>query len=143
LKARQDTAGRRHTLTTNYRSAQGVVAAVNQLFGAAADYPAGPFLFGDRIPLEPARAQGRKEQLVDRDRPLAGMTLWRLEQDGPVARHGPEGYLARMAAATAAEIVRLLHLAGETPAGAGFRAPGEAIVPLRPADIAILVRDGV
>jgi exodeoxyribonuclease V beta subunit len=143
LKARQDTAGRRHTLTTNYRSARGMVDAVNQLFGAAAGYPEGPFLFGDRIPLEPARAKGRAEQVVVQDRLVEGMVLWRLAQAGPVAKHGPEGYLARMAGATAAEIVRLLHLAGETPAGAGFQRAGEAIVPLRPADIAILVRDGV
>jgi exodeoxyribonuclease V beta subunit len=143
LKARRDAAGHRHTLDTNYRSAQGVVVAVNRLFGAARNYPEGPFLFGDQIPLSPAKARGREEQWEVQGRPAAGMTLWRLAQDKPVARHGPEGYLARMAAATATEIVRLLHLARENPTGAGFRKPGEAVVALRPADMAILVRDGV
>jgi exodeoxyribonuclease V beta subunit len=143
LKAREDTAGHRHTLDTNYRSTREVVAAVNQLFGAARAYPDGPFLFGDRIPLEPARAVGREEQLVVSGRPGAGMTLWRLSQAGPVARHGPQGYLTRMAEATATEIVRLLHQAGETPAAAGFRQPGGWLTPLRPAHIAILVRDGI
>jgi len=143
LKARQDTGGHQYSLDTNYRSAGGLVAAVNQLFRTAGTYPRGPFLFGDRIPLEPAKARGRDENLVVQGLPVAGMTLWRLTQEGPVARHGPEGYLARMAEAAAAEIVRLLHLAHETPAGAGFQKTGEAIDPLRPADIAILVRDGV
>jgi exodeoxyribonuclease V beta subunit len=141
LKARQDTAGHRHTLDTNYRSAQEMVAAVNQLFQAAGDYADGPFLFGDRIPLEPAAAAGRDETLMVRGRPAAGMNLWRLPQQGPMPRHGPAGYLTRMAEATADEIVRLLHLAGATPPEAGFTAPGQDLVPLRPADIAILVRN--
>ncbi|MEJ2661229.1 MAG: exodeoxyribonuclease V subunit beta, partial [Desulfobacteraceae bacterium] len=143
LEARKDTAGHRHTLDTNYRSAKGVVAAVNQLFRAAGTYPEGPFLFGDRIPLEPSKARGRDEQLVVQGHPAAGMTLWRLSQHGPVVKHGPAGYLGRMAEATATEIVRLLHLARQTPAGAGFAAPGGNVAPLQPADMAILVRDSV
>jgi exodeoxyribonuclease V beta subunit len=143
LRARQDTTGHRRTLDTNYRSTRGMVAAVNQLFAAAGEYPEGPFLFGGRIPLEPAKAKGRDEQLVVRGRSVDGMTLWRLSQDGPVAKHGTEGYLARMAEATAAEIVRLLHLAQETPPAAGFQSPTGEMKPLRPADMAILVRDGV
>ncbi len=49
---------------------------------------------------------------------------------------------AQMAESAASEIVRLLNSAEAQPAQAGFQAPDGAFRALRPADIAILVRNG-
>lgn len=142
LKARQDTRGRHYTLEKNYRSTRPMVAAVNQVFGRGSHLAQGAFLFRDQIPFEPVTARGRQETLVVEDRPVPAMTLWQMDQEGPVKKTGPEGYLARMARAGACEIARLITLGRQTPCRAGFTAPGEEMIPLRPSDIAVLVRDG-
>ncbi len=142
LKARQDTSGRHYTLEKNYRSTRPMVAAVNQVFGRGSHLARGAFLFRDQIPFEPVTARGRQETLVVVDRPVPAMTLWQMDQEGPVKKTGPEGYITRMAKAGACEIARLITLGRQTPCRAGFVEPEEEITPLRPSDIAVLVRDG-
>lgn len=142
LAARGDTAGDPFTLGTNYRSGSGMVQAVNTMFQAAADFPDGPFLFKDQIPFHPVSANGRAERLVIAGEPMDGMIVWQMAQDGPVNKTGDDGYLVGMAEAAATEMVRLLNLGGQQPAQAGFQESGGPVRDLRPADIAVLVRDG-
>ena len=142
LKARQDTMGRHYTLEKNYRSTRPMVAAVNQVFGRASHLDQGAFLFRDQIPFAPVTAQGRQEMFLKENRPVPAMTLWQMDQDGPVKKTGPEGYISRMAKACAQEITQLINLGRETPCRTGFVEPEKEITPLRPSDIAVLVRDG-
>ncbi len=149
LAARNDTRGRHYTLEKNYRSTQGMVDAVNQMFGRAAKFPDGAFLFKDDIPFDKVAAQGRSEGfMVDGDE-ASPVTLWQMDQDEPIKKTGPDGYLARNAEAGASEIVRLLNLGQALPCRAGFQYQQEqekeegALTPLRPSDIAVLVRDGM
>jgi exodeoxyribonuclease V beta subunit len=141
LKAKEDTKGHHYTLEKNYRSTHNMVAAVNQVFAGASHLPRGAFLFKEQIPFEPVKAQGRSETLMVEGRPVPAMTLWQMDQDEPVIKTGPEGYLARMAQACAREITRLINLGSQMPCRAGFAEPGKEIIPLRPSDIAVLVRN--
>src|SRR5690606_22176525 len=133
LQARRDTQGQFFTLDTNYRSTQGLVAAVNHLFQHADRHEAGAFLFKQEIPFAPVKAKGRREQLVVSGQVMPAMTLW-YDQ----APRNKGAYLADMAAVTASQIVSLLQLALERRAG--FEAD-DSFQPLQPSDIAILVRD--
>ncbi len=143
LAARRDTEDRHYTLDTNYRSTEALIGSVNQIFSHAANHPQGAFLFGDEIPFHPVMAHGGKGTWVVDEQPVNGLHVWQLPQTEPVNKTGPEGYIERMAQATASEIARLLNLAQLEPPRAGFAAPGDDnIAPLRPADIAILVRSG-
>ncbi len=155
LAARQDVGDAVYTLGRNYRSTKGVVNAVNQIFGAASDYPEGAFLFKDKIPFEPVSAQGTKDYFEVHGKPVKALTFWQMEQDEPINKTGEDGYIARTAESAAGEIVRLLNLAGLSPPMAGFQPHGEylsdqtgesdspesALVPLAPSDIAVLVRN--
>jgi exodeoxyribonuclease V beta subunit len=146
LTARHDTQGRHYTLEKNYRSTQGMVDAVNQMFDRAARFSDGAFLFKDDIPFDRVDAQGRSEGFVVDGDEAPPVTLWQMDQDEPVVKTGPDGYVARMAEAGAGEIVRLLNLGQALPCRAGFQhhQPEDAgITPLRPSDIAVLVRDGM
>ena len=143
LRARRDTGDEPYTLGANYRSTEELVESVNQMFASANPYPEGPFLFKDRIPFEPVSAKGPQGQLMVKDQPSSGLHIRQLQQTEPVIKTGRNGYLAKMAEAFADEIVRLLDLADHLPSRAGFRnAPGEPLKPLRPADMAVLVRSG-
>ncbi|WDP89107.1 MAG: exodeoxyribonuclease V subunit beta [Desulfobacter sp.] len=142
LTARTDTRGRRFTLDTNYRSATGMVGAVNRLFRRATGFEDGAFLFKDQIPFEQVAVQGRSEVFVARDTVQTPMTLWLMDQDGPVAKTGPEGYVTRMARAAAIEISGLIRQGAQQPCRTGFRQADGTVAPLRPSDIAVLVRDG-
>ncbi|KQQ64984.1 exodeoxyribonuclease V subunit beta [Pseudomonas sp. Leaf127] len=143
LRARKATAGRWHTLDTNYRSSVTMVEAANHVFLSAEQREAGKgaFLFRDGkdnpVPFQPARAQGRKERLELDGQPLSALTVWQLSNEQPVSG---TVYRQRLAASCASEIVRLLN-AG-TQGRAGFARDGQALRRLLPADIAILVRDG-
>ncbi len=141
LKARQDMDRASYTLEKNYRSVQGIVDAVNQMFRHGERHPDGAFMFKDRIDFEPVAARGRGETFVVDATPVTAMNLWLLNMDKPVKKKGRNGYLDRMAQSTAAEIARLLNLAGEQPPRAGFGQADGTVTPLRPADIAILVRN--
>nr|WP_319491510.1 exodeoxyribonuclease V subunit beta [uncultured Desulfobacter sp.] len=142
LRAKNDTQGHHYTLEKNYRSTQSMVKAVNQVFNRANQLSQGPFLFKGQIPFEPVAAQGRQETFWVDGQQMPAMTLWQMDQDEPVKKTGADGYIGKMAQTGAQEITRLLNLGGQTPCGAGFTEPGEEIIPLKPSDIAVLVRDG-
>ena len=143
LRARTATAGRWHTLDTNYRSSHAMVDSANHIFDQAEQRAEGrgAFLFreGDRnpVPFTKALAQGRKETLQVDGAPLAALTVWHLPSDQPVSG---TVYRQQLAASCASEIVRLLK--GGQQGQTGFAAPDKALRGLLPADIAILVRDG-
>ncbi|MCH5489758.1 exodeoxyribonuclease V subunit beta [Pseudomonas syringae] len=143
LRARQATDGRWHTLDTNYRSSHAMVESVNRVFTLAEqrEQGRGAFLFrdehGNQVPFSDALAQGRKETLHVDGAPLTALTVWHLQSDQPVSG---VVYRQQLAASCASEIVRLLN-AGQQ-GSAGFVTPDSTLRGLRPADIAILVRDG-
>ncbi|WP_420225298.1 exodeoxyribonuclease V subunit beta [Pigmentiphaga litoralis] len=147
LRARSATEGRHASLDTNFRSSQAMVAAVNRVFGMAEDRPAGrgAFLFrrgsGNPVPFLPVGAAGRGERFVEGAEASAthsgaSLTVWHLASDTPVGS-GP--YRERLAGGCASDIVRLLNLSSQGEAG--FARDSAPLTPLRPADIAILVRD--
>lgn len=143
LKARRDTRGRHYTLGCNYRSSRSLVMAVNRLFTHAEEHQAtGAFRFAHEgenpVPFIPVDANGRKETLVIADSTQGAVTCWLLEDDEDEGVAMGD-YLQRMAEHTASEICRLLKLAQQQQAG--FRTEA-GLTPLRPADIAILVRNG-
>ena len=142
LAARKDTGDRHYTLGKNYRSTEALVASVNRIFSAATQYPQGAFLFENQIPFHNVGAQGGKGSWVVEGKPLNGLHIWQLPQTEPVNKTGEDGYIELMAQSAASEIVRLLNLAQQQPPQAGFQASdGGSLQPLRPADIAILVRN--
>ncbi|WP_345250593.1 exodeoxyribonuclease V subunit beta, partial [Pigmentiphaga soli] len=143
LAARRAAGPRRDTLDTNHRSSREMVAAVNRVFEWGERQPGGEgaFLFrrggDDPVPFAPVQAAGRPERFVADGGPAPALTFWQLPQDKPLAAGA---YTAQAAAGCASRIVALLRQAA---AGrAGFEAPDDALRPLRPADIAILVRTG-
>jgi len=142
LDARGDSSGAPYTLGKNFRSTEGLVKAVNQVFGAGVRHSEGAFLFKDRIPFVEVAAEGRKDQLIVHGKPAKAMTFWQLQQTGILNKYGDDGYISQTAESTASEIVLLLNSAGVQPAQTGFLAPDGALTALRPADIAILVRTG-
>ena len=143
LRARRASAGRLHSLGTNFRSTQAMVAGVNRVFEQAEgrEQGRGAFLFREEddnpVPFLPVAAQGRKDrfQVAGSDQPA--LTFWALASDKPVANGN---YRDHLAPACASEIVRLLALAKE--GRCGFTSEAGDTRPLAPADIAILVRDG-
>ncbi|MDE2371418.1 MAG: exodeoxyribonuclease V subunit beta [Burkholderiales bacterium] len=137
LRARRATAGRHERLATNHRSTAELVDAVNHLFGIAEARPGpGAFLFrhagDDPLPYVPVGARGRDDVFVTAaGRPPAlTFELDATLRDGTSSR--------RLQAARSAERIAVL-LADEQ---AGFDAPGQPRRRLRPADIAVLVREG-
>jgi len=142
LKAHKHTKGRRHTLTTNYRSTNALVEAVNQVFlYADGKHPAGVFRFRreqeNPLPFLEVGAKGREEEWQIDHRLAPALTFWLLNEGKAV---GMPEYREKMAEAAASEIVRLLERA---QAGqAGFQSPADGLTPLKPSDIAILVRSG-
>ncbi|MBK1648160.1 exodeoxyribonuclease V subunit beta [Rhabdochromatium marinum] len=139
LAARQRSQGPLYTLETNYRSTEALVEACNHWFLHAEQHPRGAFRFHE-IPYLEASARGQAEQLLIQNEPASAMTLWWLENadQTPV---GSTAYRHTMAEVAAAEIVRWLH--GARAGHTGFRCcQSSAFRPLRPRDIAILVRTG-
>ncbi|MCO7597123.1 MULTISPECIES: exodeoxyribonuclease V subunit beta [Pseudomonas] len=143
LAARRATADRLHSLDTNYRSSQAMVAAVNRMFlqAEARGEGRGAFLFreaqGNPLPFVEVRAKGRSEQFLVQGQPCAALQCWLLESDEPVAS---TLYRQRLAASCASHIVGLLN--GGQQGHAGFADGTGALRPCLPSDIAILVRDG-
>ncbi|PTU02987.1 exodeoxyribonuclease V subunit beta, partial [Pseudomonas sp. HMWF031] len=144
LRARQATAGRLHTLGTNFRSSHGMVGAVNHVFERAESRESGrgAFLFreanGDNpVPFLPVESQGRKEVLCVDGQVVPALNLWHLSTEQPLSG---AVYRQQLAAACASEITRLLN--GGQRGRAGFTREGQGFKGLLPADIAILVRDG-
>ncbi|MCC5857926.1 MAG: exodeoxyribonuclease V subunit beta [Ectothiorhodospiraceae bacterium] len=141
LKARRATAGRHHTLDRNFRSTRSMVEAVNHLFRQAEGFPRAAFRFQDHnagdnpVPFTPVHAKGRDETLVLNGAPPAALTVWLDRSDDSV---GTTRFRQRMAEQAAEQITSWLNQAQHGLTGFhgqhGFR-------PLRPGDVAVLVRD--
>ncbi|RDI29128.1 DNA helicase/exodeoxyribonuclease V beta subunit [Pseudacidovorax intermedius] len=153
LRARRDTAaqadaadGAIYALDTNFRSTAAVVQAVNRVFEQASRHPRGAFRFaredGDPVPFVPVRARGRSETLWLEGAPAPALTLWSQEPEPEAGRDsvGTADYRAQMAEVFASAAVRWLADTGK--GRSGFRQPDGRWQPLRPADIAVLVRSG-
>lgn len=154
LQARNATTGRHYTLKRNFRSSEGVVAACNHLFSHAEQHPRGAFRFnadGDnQVPYVMVDAKGRKEQLCFLGQPVVPMTLWPFEhdEDEPLSM---SAYRQQAAEVAASQVTHWLNLAQQQQAGFatlsdqqpdGSNGPLNIDQPLKPKDIAILVRTG-
>ena len=143
LRARRASAGRLHSLGTNFRSSHAMVTAVNRVFeqAEAREQGRGAFLFREAgenpVPFLSVAAQGRKQEWVVQGESQPALTFWALDSEKPVASGA---YRDQLAPACASEIVRLLELGKRGLCG--FQAADGTFSPLAPADIAILVRDG-
>jgi exodeoxyribonuclease V beta subunit len=142
LSARAE-ATRLATLGTNFRSTTAMVEAVNALFLQAEQrvQGEGAFLFrgaqGNPLPFVPVGARGRDEEWVVEARTQPALTCWWLDEGKAMSK---EDHGARLGAACATEVVRLLRLGQQ--GHAGFRKAG-VLRPVRPGDIAILVNNGM
>jgi len=148
LRARVATAGRHHVLGTNRRSTHAMVQAVNGWFAWAerrdsvdGGLGGGAFMFrqsgqgraDDPMPFLPVDAHGRAETLVTSAGPVPALTLVHSLDEA----RSQEDHRTAFAQRCAEQIVAWLN----DPA-AGFDTPGQPRQPLRPADIAVLVRTG-
>ncbi|MBP1203226.1 exodeoxyribonuclease V beta subunit [Duganella sp. 1411] len=143
LSARKATTGRHYQLGTNYRSTKPVVEAVNHLFMIAEGEPAqggfgrGAFRFRDPgtrvnpLPFEAVGAKGRKERMVDADGDVPALVVACSAAQDLKA----DSYREFFAHHCAEDIVAKLN-----DERAGFDGP-EGYQRLKPADIAVLVRD--
>jgi len=120
----------RHTLKKNWRSEEGLIHALNCFFSRPAN--SNPFVF-DQIGFSPVEAADKKGRTILKDSREGPLTLWFISADDgkPLNKESSE---QEIAGATALEISRLLD-----------RESGEAVLigdrPVRPDDIAILVRE--
>ena len=143
LQARAATEGRHYVLDTNFRSTQALVDAVNQWFvQAEARDGEGAFMFragqSNPLPFEPVNANGRKERLMQGSQPMAALTVaWDEGADEPRAALSNDDIRRRGAEFCASQIVQWL-----MDEGTGFAEDGKPLQPMRPADIAVLVRTG-
>lgn len=143
LAARRATEGRHATLGTNFRSSDAMVRAVNHVFGQAEQRAQGQgaFLFrtgGDNpLPFRPVGARGRDETWWVQGAQAPALSCWWLD---PGSEMGSGDATAAMAAATAAEIVRLLQLGQQGLAG--FRSENGMLRSPAPGDFAVLVNNG-
>ncbi|VAW88729.1 Exodeoxyribonuclease V beta chain [hydrothermal vent metagenome] len=102
LQARQE-ANHIYSLNTNWRSTPAMVNAVNALFSQHST----PFLFSDIQYRLVEAAAVERDELSDENGHLAALQIWRISSQG--AKHaGRTETLARVSAATADEIARLL-----------------------------------
>lgn len=139
LQAKEDTQNRHYSLDTNFRSSVSMVEAVNQLFLMTENQqPSGAFLFKSKtdnpLPFIEVKAQGRKERWVVEGKPQPALTFWRLPPDVAEGLN-KTGYHYEMAQRCASQIVQLL-----SQPNTGYERDGE-LIPVSPADIAVLVRD--
>ena len=140
LRARATAQQPTWTLDTNYRSTEALVSAVNRVFEHADTHTEGAFAFGKgqhALPFHPVAARGRDSALVLEGQPLPPMQL--AVEDGTEAISGG-AYVELMARQAAAYLAKLLNAAQE--GRCGFRAADGVVTPLKPGDIAILVRNG-
>ena len=145
LAARRACAGRLYTLRNNYRSTQAMVAASNRCFVAAEARAsgAGAFLFrtetDNPVPFMPAEARGRGDALHASGEPLPALTVWWLAPSEGGKGSNKVRDRDRIAASCASEVVRLLNLGQAKEAGFVPDGDPNALRPLRPADLAVLV----
>ena len=138
LAARRATTGRHYVLGTNHRSTTALVAAVNHWFERAeAHAGAGAFRFRagagpeNPLPFVPVQARGRAEQFQT----AAGLVPALAIHHDLTLRSAGE-HRKHFAAQCAEQMVEWLN-----DAQAGFVEAGKPLQRLRPADIAVLVRD--
>ncbi|HJV74727.1 MAG TPA: exodeoxyribonuclease V subunit beta [Noviherbaspirillum sp.] len=141
LAARRATEGRHYHLAKNFRSTHAFVQAVNRLFlhaegdATAPGHAGGAFLFrngqDNPLPFTAVGSQGRPETLVDVNGAVPALGIW-CNTDSALDTNG---YRTHFAALCAEKIVTLLN----DPA-AGFIEEGQ-LTRIKPADVAILVRD--
>ncbi len=133
LAARCATQGRHHVLGTNFRSTQAVVDVVNRWF----EIP--PDAFGyrrgdeDPLPFQSVDAQGRSEVLQSSAGPIPAMTV--VHDDTLRSQRDARAHLSALCAE---QIVAWLR-----DPQARFADPQQGDTPLKPQDIAVLVRTGV
>lgn len=138
LSARRATAGRHYVLETNYRSTKSLVQAVNHWFRQVEDASGpGAFMFrsgaDNPVPFLPVHASGRTDRLIDAAGDVPALEIvYSAELASASAIHRRFGELC------AQRIVDLLN-----DRSAGFASEGGPLTPVRPADIAVLVRTGV
>jgi len=143
LQARRATTGRHYVLETNFRSTAPLVSVVNHWFTQAdVARPAGAFMYrrgaDDPLPFVRVKAQGRRETLQTAQGSVPAMTLVHDLQLRTAA-----GMRQVFAAHCAEQIVTWLN-----DPQSGFQSmygadgAAQTFVPLRPADIAVLVRTG-
>ncbi len=130
----------RHTLARNFRSSADMVEGVNALFQGS---PLAPGQFLEKgVDFHPVAPNGRPDRLeIDGQNPPA-LTLWQLEAHDEDGRPGniPIPQYRRQMAEVGADRIHALLEKGRR-GDAGFRAHGP-LRPVRPADIAVLVRTG-
>jgi exodeoxyribonuclease V beta subunit len=141
LAARRDTAGRHHTLGTNFRSTGAMVEAVNHVFRQAEDRPGpGAFLFRDGgsnpVAFFEVGANGREQRWCIDGGDAPALTLWALDAASPLSQ---DDHRERMSAVCASEVVRLLQ--GGQDGRAGFLDEQGQFAPVKPGDIAVLVNN--
>lgn len=125
-----------YTLGTNWRSTPGIINVVNRLFESRED----AFVFREAIDFSASAAAPTEHTLLRRDDEVqAAMTLWTipLETDakGQLKAIAKGAVAARVHAAVADEIASLLSEGADQRAMLGS-------APVRPRDIAVLVRTG-
>ena len=142
LSAREATSGRHYTLGKNFRSTEAMVTAANRCFEFAEGHPRAAFRFAregfaNPVPFSAVLAKGREARLEIGGGATAAMTLWILPgADGMISTGA---YRRGMAEAAASAIQSWLVPGGAQQAG--LRQADGSFVALRPADIAILVRN--
>ncbi len=135
LRAKRDAGEARYSLDTNWRSVPGLVAAVNAVFGERED----AFVYSEAIDYQHVQAateaMGKQHALfTENGQAVAPLSLWRIPRDEKGKPPSKTKLRGNMAQITASEIARLLTAAARGEALLGER-------PLRPGDMAVLVRD--
>ena len=126
----RDEVSARYTLDTNWRSAPGMVASVNQVFSQIDD----AFMFR-QIPFQPVQSAAKNQSLrfVFKGEKQPAMSMWLMDGEGV----GVADYQSAMAGHSAAQIRDWL-IAGQ--AGEALLYTGEKARPLMASDITVLVR---
>jgi exodeoxyribonuclease V beta subunit len=139
LTARDDAQSPRWTLLSNYRSTPALVGAVNQLFTHADQHDEGAFGFGrgeHGLPFQPVEAKTSKGSLRWDNTTIPAMSVIVLSD---VETINVGGYLEQSARHAAGNVTGLLTEAQD--GGCTLPDDNGSTRPLRPRDIAILVRD--
>lgn len=150
LKAKQATSGKHFTLAKNFRSAPGLIAAVNSLFALGNQLPKGPFLFkkdeasqeADPLPfVEVAAGKSEQKWLEVNGQRLSPMQAWVIEADES-GKLSQDAFRQQTSQVTASQIASLLNAAQNQQAWLVTQAspneePSKRL--LQPADLAVLV----